>query len=705
MGLRSMSVLLHALAALLCSSQAAVDGGAVLVVSPRDELPLTSSAATVTVITGAELERTNERSLPRAIARAAGVVVIESNLGGGSPVLRGLLGNQVLIVVDGVRLNDSTTRFGPNQSLNTIDPAIVERVEVHHGTSSVLYGSDAIGGVIAIWTKRQSAVGGAAEATAYLGGSVMGQYDTATDGVRGSLELSGAGRRHGWVGIVSGGDWDDLESGNGDVQELTGYHSASAFGSYEHAIDSARTLRIVSWFNRDYDVPRTFQVVPGFGQMEAPFSRYDFTLQEREQTTLTYEDEEAFGIADRLQVRLFARSYYEQRDRQRTGSSSTISGDTDVDTVGFGADFRHDYAQHRLTWGLELMQDDVDSSNERTNLNTGAMTPEPGDFAAGSLYRTFGAFVQDETRLLDPVLLTLGLRWSRYDFEFDGDTGTEEGDFDDLTASIEGAWDVTDSTRLTATLAQGFQAPNLEDLANDGDFAGGVELANPDLEPAKSLMAELGADMVGDLWTARAAVFATRIDDALGRRLLDEGDPGVAGDETYMRANAGRVDLWGVELGATRTLGAMSSPWSVEALASWVRGRQYDDTLDAGTGEARLDGVEARRVPPLTGRVALNWRRTAEPSPAPRWLDDASLSLGFALDQEQLHPDDVTDPRIDPHGSDGWSVWTIEVGGPLTRKVRWSASLVNLFDEEYRVHGSGIEGPGRSAVLSVRASF
>jgi len=705
MGPRSMLLLLHACATLLCSTQAAVDLGEVLVVAPRDELPLTSSAATVTVITSQDLERTHERSLPRAIARAAGVVVIESNLGGGSPVLRGLLGNQVLIIVDGVRLNDSTTRFGPNQSLNTIDPAIVERVEVHHGTSSVLYGSDAIGGVIAIWTKRRETQRASEGASARGDGNIEAQHDTATNGWQGSLELSAAGRRHGWVGIVSGGDWDDLVGGGGDEQEFTGYHTGSAFGSYEFALDADRTLRVVSWINRDVDVPRTFQVVPGFGQSEAPFSKYDFSLQEREQTTLTYEDNEPFGLADRMQLRLFARSYYEERDRQRTGSSSMVLGDTDVDTVGIGADFRRELLEHRFTWGLELQQDDVDSSNVRTNLGTGVMTPEAGDFAPGARYRTLGVFVQDETTLLDPVLLTLGLRWSRYDFAFDGDTERKEGSFDDLTASIEGAWDVTSSSRLTATLAQGFQAPNLEDLANDGDFAGGTELANSDLEPAESLMAELGADLVGDLWSARTAVFATRIDDAIGRRLLDVGDPGVAGDEVYMRANAGRVDLWGVEVGAARTLGEMSSPWSLEVLASWVRGRQYDDTVDAGTGEARLDGVEARRVPPLTGRVALHWRRTHEPSPAPTWLDDASLSLGFALDQEQLHPDDVTDPRIDPNGSDGWTVWMIDVSGPLTRQVRWSASLVNLFDEEYRVHGSGIEGPGRSAVLSLRASF
>ena len=101
-----------------------------VVTAPRSELPVTTSAAKVTVVTGEELARTGERSLPRALGLAAGVWIQESNLGGGAPVLRGLLGNQVLIMLDGVRLNDATTRFGPNQDLNSIDPAIVDRVEV-----------------------------------------------------------------------------------------------------------------------------------------------------------------------------------------------------------------------------------------------------------------------------------------------------------------------------------------------------------------------------------------------------------------------------------------------------------------------------------------------------------------------------------------------------------------------------------------------
>ena len=668
------------------------DGAGVLVVSPRDAAPLTTSAARSIVLDGEELARTGERSLPRAIARAAGVFLIESNLGGGAPVLRGLLGNQVLVLVDGVRLNDSTTRLGPNQSLNTIDPAIVERVEVRMGTSSVLYGSDAIGGVIAVWTKRR-----APAADASVEGGVEVLHDTATRGWRGALQLSGAGERHGWIGVLSGAEWDDLVAGGGERQEETGYHTGAGFGSFEWALDEGRTLRASTWVNRDFDVPRTFQVVPGFGQSQATFERYDFALQEREQSVLTLEDDLDAIHGDRLQARLFARSYREQRARRRTGSASEVFGETDTDSVGLGFDLtRRIGPQHRLTYGVEFIHDDVDSFNRRTNTATGVVTPEAGDFRPGSRYASLGLFVQDEVSTFDPVLLTAGLRYSRFDFAFDGAGGRERGGFDDLTGSVEAAYDIDPGARITATVAQGFQAPNLEDLANDGDFAGGTELANPDLQPAESLMLEVGVDVQRRTYRWHAAAFSTRIDDVLGRRLLDAGDPNQAGDEVYQRINDGRLHLWGCEVGGDVALGGADSPWSAEGVVSWVRGRQYDD---------ELGDVDARRIPPLHGRLGLLWRPLGDETVALDWLDEARLAVAFSLRQDALHPDDLTDPRIDPTGTDGWQVWTLDAGGPLSRSVRWSGSLVNLFDEAYRAHGAGIDGPGRSLVVSLRATF
>ena len=116
--------------------------------SPRAAATATDTSADHVIVSAAELAATGERSLPRQLARAAGVWLQETNLGGGSPLIQGLSGNQVLLVLDGVRLNDSTTRNGVNQMLNGIDPAAVERVEVLRGPRSVQYGSDALGGVV-----------------------------------------------------------------------------------------------------------------------------------------------------------------------------------------------------------------------------------------------------------------------------------------------------------------------------------------------------------------------------------------------------------------------------------------------------------------------------------------------------------------------------------------------------------------------------
>jgi hemoglobin/transferrin/lactoferrin receptor protein len=110
----------------------------------------------VSIITAAELRRRNYRTVPEALNDVAGVLVQETNYGGGSPIIRGLVGNQILLLLDGVRLNNAIYRLGPNQYLNLIDIGQVEQIEVVRGNGSVLYGSDALGGVVNIITKSRN---------------------------------------------------------------------------------------------------------------------------------------------------------------------------------------------------------------------------------------------------------------------------------------------------------------------------------------------------------------------------------------------------------------------------------------------------------------------------------------------------------------------------------------------------------------------
>jgi hemoglobin/transferrin/lactoferrin receptor protein len=685
--------------------------GETVVVSPRSQSTLTRPAADVIVLTHEELERSGERNLPRAIAKAAGASVWmqETNSGGGSPILRGLVGPHVLILVDGVRLNDSTTRLGPNQSLNTIDPAHVERVEIVKGPSSVLYGSDAVGGTILIWTKRRRP--SSPSVTGDLGAfqvDVEGSVESATRGASGSLGLSWANENDGALVIGSLGEWNDLRSGGGEI-DFTGYSSTGFFSSWEHALGSQRSLRAVLRIHRDFDVPRTDRLLPGYGQSAPSNAEFDFKVQENIGYLLAYEDLEGGALADRVQARFFVRSYVEERQIRNTGSNSRRLEQDEITGMGVGVDLRKELGRgHRLTYGLDFERDDVDSDRVDTNIVSGVQTPQPGAFAQNAHHASAGVFAQDEIHDLGGFDVTLGARYSYFDFSFNEITATpaggpeRDGDFDALSASLQVARSLSKTVRVTGTVAQGFRSPHLDDLARNATIFGGTELANPDLDPEESLTGELALEYTGAPWHATLAVYHTTLSDFIGRVLLDKGVVGTPGDETYLRENVGTVEFVGVEAEVRRALGD-DSPWSVGAGIAWARGRQYDDTINPGTGNQDFDDVPARRIPPLHGHVSMHYD-ALEPSSQLGW---GELALVMADEQDDLHPEDLTDPRINPEGTAGWATLNLDVGGALTSDANasWSLGVHNVLDKEYRVHGSGIDAPGVNVVLGLRWSF
>nr|HPM78902.1 TonB-dependent receptor plug domain-containing protein [bacterium] len=128
----------------------------VVVTAERSPIDLDDAARSVSIITAQQFDERIARTVPESLRATAGILVQRTNLGGGSPFIRGLVGNQVLILIDGVRMNNSTFRGGPNQYLNTIDPFFIDRIEVVRGPGSVLYGSDALGGTINIITHRRA---------------------------------------------------------------------------------------------------------------------------------------------------------------------------------------------------------------------------------------------------------------------------------------------------------------------------------------------------------------------------------------------------------------------------------------------------------------------------------------------------------------------------------------------------------------------
>jgi hemoglobin/transferrin/lactoferrin receptor protein len=666
-----------------------------VVTAPRAAQVVTSSATRRQVVEGDELRETGERSLPAALRKTAGVWIQETNLGGGAPVVRGLYGGRVLLVVDGFRINDSTTRLGPNQSLSAIDPAIVDHVEVIRGPSSVLYGSDAIGGVIAVWTRRrQPESRDDTDRIRMWDAEHRGTYDTSIGSPRVSLGGDAAWKEHSVFSMATGFDYDGYKAGDNEDVPNIDYNGQSLFGAYEYAMGEGRTLRVTGRASRDFNVPRTDRMNPGFGQTQAANLVWKYSLQDRRGYALAYTDERSGDFSDRMQVRLNMHTYEEHRDiTNQAGTTSTFSDDF-TRTFGIGADWQAALGEnHLLTWGVDLSHDDVDSFKDSTTASV--TTPVAGNFAPNAEYLRAGMFLQDEVFAFDPWFLTAGLRFSAFDYSFDSfDTNESWSDsVTALTASLEAARELARGVELTTSISEGFRAPNLDDLANDGTFAGGTELSNPDLDPERSLHFDVGVSMERVSWGINIGTFATRINEALGRRLIDVGNPGITGDETYRRDNTGRMEFVGAEIGFHRRLGEEGSPYSLVGNLNYVRGRHKDPIYG---------NTAARRTPPLHGMLEV----TYQPEES-HWfyIPNGRFGLAWADKQDRLHPEDVADPRIHPDGTAGWLTWNAEIWGEMGLSSHWRVSLLNMTDKHYRVHGSGIPAPGQRAVFGIHVRF
>src|SRR3990172_9049520 len=149
----------------------------------------------VSGITSDEIIEKNFRTIPESLQDEPGILIQETAYGHGSPFIRGLTGKHILILVDGIRFNNSTFRFGPNQYFNNIDQGVVEHIEVVRGPSSVLYGSDAIGGVINVITKKREDYSSSHD----IDGVITGRYGSVDESKTGRIEVSGNLQNFGFI--------------------------------------------------------------------------------------------------------------------------------------------------------------------------------------------------------------------------------------------------------------------------------------------------------------------------------------------------------------------------------------------------------------------------------------------------------------------------------------------------------------------------
>ena len=662
---------------------------------------LNDQPASVSLVDAGTFERILPRTLPEALREVPSVMIQKTAHGQGSPYLRGFTGFRTLLLIDGIRLNNSTFRDGPNQYWNTVDPLSVERLEVVRGPSSVLYGSDAIGGTVNALTVAQRQFDGGFGWNPHLGY----RYSSAEDSHIGRAD---AGAHFGeTVGLHAGmsfKEFGDLRGGSDlGLQSRTGYSEWDGDAKIQWMIHPRHQMVYAHQTVDQDDAWRTHGTLYGKPwKGTAPGTDYERILDQlRNLDYLQYHGVKLEGFVEEIHAHVSFHSQDEDENRLRSDRRREVQG-TYVDTLGTSLQFQSPTSLGRWIYGGEYYHDWVDSGYQRYDA-AGSLQQirRQGPVADDSQYDLAGVYVQDTVPLWnDRIDLTLGGRYNHAAAEIgEGEApGTRaplsfSDSWDNLVGNgrvlakldPEGAW------RLFGGVSQGFRAPNLSDLSRY-DIAGAGELEVPsfDLDPEQFVSVEAG--LRAGLGTVRGevAVYKTWIDDMVIR--VPTGTTAPTGEAVVAKQNSGDGFIHGVEASLEADL---SKNWLAWGTFSWMEGTMEAPVRSGGT----LETEPVSRLMPRTFQLGLRW----EAEKRKYWAEFATV---FAATQDRLSQADRRDTqRIPPGGTPGYEAFHLRAGWRPTERISLTLALENLTDADFRVHGSGLNEAGRNLVLGIDLRF
>ena len=634
-------------------------------------------SAALTVVTSEEISRA--KLMTDSLAAKPGVFLQQTTPGQGAAIIRGLKGSEILHLVDGMRLNNAIFRNAPTQYLALVAPGTLDRIEIVRGAPASLYGSDAVGGVVQVLSRVPKLDSSGAKGDAYLA------FDTAdlAKTLRGSVEFG----NEKLAALVSGEylSTGDRRTGSGSRVGPSGYESRGG-----RVAVSATPREGESWLfdlqmARQPMTPRVDELVPGFGQTEPSASEFWFAPNDRIFAHIRHSRDSGlwdatwtvdFGwqrIVDDRISRDFQSDIrrYENNRSDLVGLTANASGETDSGSWIAGVDFYHD---------------EVRSTRYEEDLQAGSSQPVASRFPDGSTVDQAAVFGNYMLNAGERNSVSGGLRYSVIKTELPqtGVVPATSAGQNDISADLGWSFDLSADTRLTANVGYGFRAPNVFDLGTLGERPGNrFNIPNPDLESERITQFDAGVRHRSERWGLDIVFFALQYTDRIASILTGAITP--EGRDVTQSRNVASADIHGVEMGGHFVF---TASLVADLVVNYVRGEQADATGGQEAGD---------RIPPLNGRASLTYYPTDTIRVEPYFL--------FSGEQDRLSGRDILDVRINPEGTPGWVTANILGSWDVNEAWRITAQIENLFDKQYRVHGSGIDAIGRNLFVSLQTNW
>ena len=670
----------------------------------------------------------NTQTTADLLSNSGQVFVQKSQAGGGSPVLRGFEANRILLVVDGVRMNNAIFRGGHLQNVLRVDQNLLEQVEILYGPSSVVYGSDALGGVIHLKTKMPVLAG---EELTALKTSLMTRYASVNNELTTSGTVNVGGKKWGALTGFTLSSFGDVRQGNNRRTAYPDFGKRYSYVLRENGTDVIKTnpnpnVQIGTSY-KQYDFLQKILFKPSEQAQHLLNIQYSSTNDVPRYDRLTqlrngklrfadwyYGPEKRFMASyqlnlrgdkyyDELQVTAAYQDIQESRNTRSFGSVNLKSQVEQVNVYSLNMDAQKRLGGHTFRYGLEYVHNVVDSRATLTNITSGAVVPADTRYPDGGSTMTWiSAYATDQLNLNDRWYINGGLRLNRVNLASSFDSkeffpfpfSEARQNATALTGNLGLVWTPTLRSKVSLLGSSGFRAPNVDDLGKVFDSQPGlVVVPNPDLKPEYSYNLEFSVDQwIGSLLRLNGTVFNSWLKDALVIAPFTlNGVPTLEYDgvKSLVTANQNmqRATVKGVSLEANVYL---SSQWRLQAIYNFTQGRII---ADDGT-RSPLD-----HIPPTYGKVSAQWQHK-------KWRAEVfSLYNGWKRIEEYRLNSEDNEREATPDGMPAWYTLNIRSSFILTPTLTIQASIENIQDTNYRTFASGVSAPGRNFIIALRGNF
>ena len=680
-------------------------------------------------VTSEDVLFTNPQTAADLLQSSGQVYVQKSQLGGGSPIIRGFSTNRLLIAVDGVRFNTAIFRGGNVQNIISIDPFAVARTEVILGPGSVVYGSDAVGGVMNFYTKKPKF--SFKEGYSFSGNSTV-RYATANKEKTGHVDFNIGAKKWAFLTSVTYSDFDNLRMGshgpddylrtqyvetingvdtvvqnqNPKIQRPTAYSQINTMQKVRYMPNNNWNFDLGLFYTTTSDYPRYDRLIRDTNG--APKSAvWDYGPQQWVSGNLQIQNTpDTNTLFDESAFTLSFQHFKEGRSDRDFGDSFLYKTQEKVAAYTTAWDFEKKINKAKLNYGVEYIFNKVGSRGLKTDIATGISQRDVSRYPDGSSWQSLAGYMSSQFALAKNISFLGGLRYSHIIIDAQFDTSLFDLPFTEvtintgaLTGTAGVTWNPNQTLGWRLNFGTAFRAPNIDDVGKVFDSEpGSVVVPNPDLKPEYAYNADIGVSLNFDtVVKLDFAGFYTILEDALIRRNFSlDGESKIVyqGELSTIQAiqNASRAQVYGFEAGIAI---AFSKELKLSSQYNITKGFAQDQQ---GTKEA------LRHAAPAYGNTRLFYNNA-------KLTLAAFVEYNGQFDFEDLAPSQQNNAFLYAADQNGnpyapkWYTLNFSAQYKYSKSLQLNATFENITDKRYRPYSSGLSAPGRNLIVAATYTF